>query len=280
MIENLPPHFNKLGIDPSKWRTLPVDGPKLKVETKKKYVQALRGVFKFAWEDNDLPGKPPLGPLKTYRDDVRDRDKRPPFAQWQLEKIFDPAHYPKRTEPAHFWLPLLLLFTGARRNEPVQLFVRDVETKNGVPGIVLDEQTGKVLKTAQSKRFVPLHRELVTLGFLGFVESRKKDGLNARIFQELFSARRPGDAYGKTFTRFLLRIGAKTPETALHSFRHNMTQALDNVQTDGKLIERLQGWLGDGGMRRRYGGEYDPRVLKEAIDKADFGLDLTPLMTR
>ena len=85
-------------------------------------------------------------------------------------------------------MPPICLFTGMRPNEAAQMHVQDLKrTAHGtwyfdiVATIDDDEGAGskdssKTLKTATSRRKIPLHPELLKIGFLQFVEQRKKAG--------------------------------------------------------------------------------------------------------
>ena len=45
--------------------------------------------------------------------------------------------------------------------------------------------SAKTLKTATSRRKIPVHPELIKIGFLQFVESRKKTTSSPRLFPDL-----------------------------------------------------------------------------------------------
>ena len=73
-----------------------------------------------------------------------------------------------KTAAAKRWVPLLAAFTGARVTELTQLRKEDVRTKNGRKFIRITPDAGSV-KTGQF-RDVPLHAQIVELGFDKFVE--------------------------------------------------------------------------------------------------------------
>jgi len=77
---------------------------------------------------------------------------------------------------AGFWLPIAALFTGARQAELAGLRVSNVQELEGVPllFIVVNRRAGKRIKTKASERVVPVHPELVKLGFLNYVAERAK----------------------------------------------------------------------------------------------------------
>ncbi|MGQ5487081.1 hypothetical protein E4T25_18550, partial [Photobacterium damselae subsp. piscicida] len=74
-----------------------------------------------------------------------------------------------------FWIPLILLFSGARTGEICQLMTRDIIQHNGTWCIdINDRGEDRHLKTAASKRFVPIHHKLIDWGLLEYVEYRRK----------------------------------------------------------------------------------------------------------
>ena len=84
--------------------------------------------------------------------------------------------------------PLLGLFSGARQGELAPLTARrwfKDETANVYTIVIAEDETrGVRLKTASSRRYVPVHPELQRLGFLQFVEERRKaEGPTRRSFR-------------------------------------------------------------------------------------------------
>src|SRR5690606_32218623 len=127
------------------------------------------------------------------------RDDRDPFSLGQLEKIFRAPIY-TGCQSAHdwskpgnevlidsgrYWVPLISLFSGARMGEIIQLRTSDVREEEGIVHFaLLDEEDDQRLKTANARRRIPMHPELVELGFLKLVERRRKAD-EARLFPDL-----------------------------------------------------------------------------------------------
>jgi integrase len=91
---------------------------------------------------------------------------------------------PGRGEAA-FWLSLLSLYSGARRSELAGLRANDVQDVEHVPCFIFieDKKIGKKLKTATAVDTVPIHPQLITLGWLQHVDAiRRRDGATARLF--------------------------------------------------------------------------------------------------
>ena len=68
---------------------------------------------------------------------------------------------------AAYWIPLLGLYTGTRLGELCQLRTVDVQDVEGIDVLVLtNEGEGQSIKSDAGHRSVPIHSELVRLGFL------------------------------------------------------------------------------------------------------------------
>jgi hypothetical protein len=109
------------------------------------------------------------------------RDKRHPFEIWQLRRIFGAPlyngcrddengyafHGANRLRRARFWTPLIALWAGLRQGEFCQIVTGNVRELDGTLCFVVcaTEGDGKRLKTAASYRVVPVHPELLRIGF-------------------------------------------------------------------------------------------------------------------
>lgn len=173
----------------------------------------------------------------------------------------DPAEHHK------FWLPHLGLFTGARVNELCQLhpehdILQDRESKIWYLRITGEgeevEGVRKSVKTAASERLVPLHSELVRLGFLDFVTRQVKSKQKL-----LFNPFRPsrGKASGeaeKWFRTFLRETGVRdeTPGakvTGMHAFRSTLLNRAMNLHITG--VEAITGHAHSSKTTAREGQE-------------------------
>ena len=150
----------------------------------------------------------------------RDRSQRPPTTIQDLEKLFALPIFtgckrhrggtgqvvlrarftpgPAIIHDAFYWVPLLIYYTGARREEICKLRPADLQEVDGIPFIQIDEtETGRV-KNDGSVRAIPLHRELIRLGLLNYVAQCRARGSDV-LFPEL----RPTNStqkFGDVFT--------------------------------------------------------------------------------
>lgn len=132
-------------------------------------------------------------------------------------------------QPFHYWLPLLGLFTGARINELAQLHLNDIGQDGSVWYIDINRKTpDKSLKNNWSARKVPLHSQLVELGFIEWCKELRGAGFQ-RVFPELSwnSTNRYAKEPIRVMSQHLESLGMPRDGTKVfHSFRHGINNAL------------------------------------------------------
>jgi len=240
---------------------------------------------------DDVPWSDPFSRMRLEEDEPL----REPWDIAELQVLFSSPVFVGGSRPAGgrgeaaYWLPLLGLFTGARQGELAPLRAGDV-TKDEETGIWLisiteDEARGTRLKTASSRRVVPVHPELVKLGFLEVVsECRTTGGKAAPLFPLLTRGPRGSYAEGwsKWFGRYIRSVGLTNRARVFHSFRHGFKDALRRAGVSEDLNDALTGHSG-GGVGRSYGAKdmerrFGLRALSEAVVKVHYrGLDLSHL---
>jgi integrase len=276
-------------------------GAILNAATVNAYMTQLRAVLNFAMTEGWISRNPAKG-LRVI-DPVRRRDKRVPFSDDQLTRIFsapvftgcvdDEAHYaiagnnhPRR---GRFWVPVIALYSGMRLNEICQLDVADIRRVEGVDCIFVNalqpsEGNAKRLKTISSERFVPIHPALKEIGFMEFVAQGRAAG-GARLFPELplSATGYYSDPFSKWFSRMVRKIGADRPRTCFHSYRHGYKDCLREARVDHEIALALGGWASTGASEESetaaaYGRGYRMTTLYEAIKKVEYpNLDLSHL---
>ena len=237
--------------------------PLLSPATVNAYLAALTTLFQYALREGHV--KADLTARLLVRDSVRPEDKRLPFEADDLKAIFSAPLYvgcvddgdgyaqpgPNRPRRGRFWVPLIALFSGLRLGEVCQLTEDDI--------IVIGEHTlirvtdspdrTKSLKTPSARRNVPVHCELIKLGFLDYVASiRAAHPPGSRLFPELSVAKTgyASDNFSKWFARFLDGRGIKDRRKAFHSFRHAFRDRLRAAGVPEERAQALGGWAGQG----------------------------------
>ena len=209
----------------------------------------------------------------------------PGFSAEELCKIFALPVFAAGDRPrgcrgeAAYWVPLLLLTTGARPEEIAQLMLVDVRDEGEGYGWTLaitDSGThprkGKQrLKTPSAGRTFPVPQALVDLGFLRYVAWLKAHGETA-----LFPTLRVKGArnllfpsFGEWWNRYLKANGANPQgRRAGRDFRHTWPTAARECGVSREAQEYIMGhYMGGGTSNASYG---DRRSLGGEIHKVAF----------
>ncbi|WP_253279641.1 site-specific integrase [Loktanella sp. 3ANDIMAR09] len=171
---------------------------------------------------------------------------------------------------SHKWGTLLGLFTGARLNEICQLDIADIQQEGDTWFLNITDEgdANKSVKAAASRRRVPLHSDLIRLGFLDFVESRKH---GKRLFPDY--SHNVNGGYGRNLGRwynesFLPKLGIKKPGIVFHSLRHTMVTRLGQANVAEPIYQCIVGHARAGVTQQVYLREgFTLRQLSEAIEK-------------
>jgi integrase len=180
----------------------------------------------------------PLGLSVKYakyqgtREEYEDQQRN--FKAPELVRLFGSQEYQdfaKAPDMAHrYWLPLLMLYTGARPRELCQINPQvDYGVEGNIPFFLISAKTAgdtgvdKTVKTGE-ERHIPIHPELVRLGFLAYVDKVKNDGAK-RLFPGFGCNKGDAAARAKSwFSDFLDEVGLRdeTPKaliSGLYAFK-------------------------------------------------------------
>lgn len=197
---------------------------------------------------------------------------------------FDEGPYLLRD--AYFWIPILGYYTGARLSELVQMHLADVCLDGPIPYLDFNEVDGqgdaacrKHLKSAAAVRKVPLHDDVLALGFAEFVQKRKADKramASRRLFFEVpYGADgQPGTVFSKWFARLMDRADLDDPRLVFHSFRHTAEDALRNALQPSYVINRIIGH-DEGHISGVYGAGVSLATMREAINAMKLPISIT-----
>jgi integrase len=224
-------------------------------------------------------------PFEKMRLEEEESD-REPFDSTDLQRIFSTPVFTQAERPdggkgdAAFWMPLLALFTGARRGELAGLSAANVVELEGVLMLrfVRDIEAGKRLKTKSSRRDVPVHSRLLDMGFARFVERQREKSIQSWLFPELSPAVPRGiKNWGRWFGRYV-RSNADVSgggEKVFHSFRHTFKDGARRAGLTEEIHDAITGHSNGQSVGRSYGARtnvqrFGAQPLKEAIDRISF----------
>ncbi len=241
-----------------------------------KYLQTYSDMFEWA-SRNGFVEKNVFSGL-TIRKNRRDREgQRTDFTTGQIASIVGAIAQNDNAlirKPYQKWGSLIGIYTGARLNEIAQLHVKDIRQHEGIWCFDLnDDDEGKHLKAAASKRLVPVHPRLIELGFLQFVQEMK-----AKRTERLFPDFRycPKNGWGRHLGRWfnetlLPKLDLKRKELVFHSLRHTVVTQLMQAGVEEAMVKAIVGHAQDGVTQQNYFKRgYKLQQLSDALAKLDF----------
>lgn len=223
------------------------------------------------------------------------------FTVGELKRLFEgPEMQAYAADPAQahqFWLAHIGLFTGARVNEICQMNPQvDVlqDAESGIwyflisDGTDADDEVTKSVKTGINRQ-VPIHRTLLDLGILAYIERVKATGSKLLFPEWKPKGGRAAPNAGEAFIEFLKVIGIHGVENerghairGSHAFRHSL---LTYSKEDGQKsrLRCITGHKERSDNEVADGYEDDTITLplaekKRLLDRLDYGLVFhTPL---
>lgn len=226
-------------------KTLPVPKPTLAHQTIRRYMGSLNGFCTWLEKNDYLEFNPVAGLIPEK---AEPKDKRASFTSEALAALFtSPLFTTARGDQwkdlhtagntavrdHRYWIPWVMLYSGARPGEVAQLHTDDVRQERGiwVMHIIDDGETGKRVKRGSSRRVVPIHSALVTLGFLEHVERQRSAG-QKQVFPEVEIPKEGQIAaqFSREFNRYLIKVGVKKDRRIVaYSLRHTFIDAARRV---------------------------------------------------
>lgn len=244
------------------------------------YLAAVRQFYKWLRLRGDID-KNIFEDVTVKRRAYKASEQRQRWSKPELYKLFKhPSLMPPASknimrtqrEREDYWLPHLLLYTGARVSEICQLDTADIKLIEDIWCIdINDIGQDKRLKTASAKRLVPLHPELIKRGFLHYAQTRYENKQ-----QKLFNFRATG--VNKDWSaRFVNRFGKvlddlgfmPSQRPTLHSLRHTFIDELQQIGIAENLVADLVGHTKTNLTFDRYGKRINLTSLYSAMKRLD-----------
>jgi integrase len=209
-------------------------------------------------------------------------DERKPFSERDLKTILKPEVYIKNTigfqngiskmKFCYYWSFIVGIFTGMRTNEIAQLRVEDIQKDSSIWFFHVEESENTKVKTRNSIRRIPIHPQLVELGFLDYAEKIRKEKKD-RVFWELNKSR---EGYGRQLSRhfnvkYLPLVGVWEKNIkVLYCTRHTFINKLFSEKVDENVIKTLVGHEKEFTMKHYGGDPFSPERLLEEISKVNY----------
>jgi integrase len=241
----------------------------------------VKSLFKYAYRDLEAIDRHPWEGI-----DIEYRTEKPrrPWTAEQLKAFFALPLFTSYALPSHkragadaaYWIPLLGLYHGARVGELCQLRVDDVIQEAGGASIRISEDAeGATVKTEAGLRTVPLHSELVRLGFLDYVETMKRAKVTSLWPKLPLRKGKPGGYFSEWFGTVRAEVPEGVPD--FHSLRHTVRTAMTEAGIAETVQDRITGHEIKGSMGSRVYA-HPTVVLRRAVESIRYAsLQLAPV---
>ena len=274
----------------------------IKQPTINKHLTWVAAVLKHAaGADNDDQGCRPANPLSftTARAGIgksprkqqkRDRQKRANWTRQEIGRLLSAPVWTGATgindrltpgteiiHDAWYWLPLMLPLYGGRSSELAGLALAEVHERDPIPFFRIDYTEDRALKNIQSIRRLPIHPELIRLGFIDYVTQIRAAGCTM-LFPEMASPR--SNSFASTFYKSIFkklrdwaypdgtswrhRAGGAWKDKDVHSYRGAATSMMKGHVEDSVRCD-IFGHEGETETARTYDEEAELTVKLAAL---------------
>jgi integrase len=241
-------------------------------KTARDRLTAIKSLLKFAYETLEwLPRQPWRGlDIKAPT-----TNKRRPWTDAELQMMFtSPLHTTYALPDARYggreaayWIPLMGVYTGTRLGELCQLRAADVQEIEGIHVLVLtNEGEGQSIKSDAGHRSVPVHSELVRLGFLKYVEAIRAKGSDSLWPSLPLREGKPSDFFGRWFKEHRNALGLTGTRPDFHCLRHTVRPLMRKAGHSEGTMDKVTGHKTMGSIGTTV---YDHRTLQEVQEAVE-----------
>ena len=201
----------------------------------------------------------------------RDRGKRKAFDFNELKDLFSLGCFTgcagwKKAEPFQtgayifhrglYFATLMLCYSGARREEVCGLEIADLFFDEPVPYFAIRGNSTRRIKNDYSGRFIPIHPEVLRLGFREYIAALKALDY-ALVFPDLKSPTSNSPLGDRLYDEFIVGLKAAVPEQGkrkkvIHSLRHALGSTLKREKVDSEVRADILGHAGDTTTEETY----------------------------
>ncbi len=251
--------------------------PGLADKTALTHLTAAGTVYRFALNNEKLGDRPDPFRAVTIPDAKKAKSSRGEYSLERLKEVFrdlPPLEAIPEAAGGHaaYWVPILALYTGARKEELTGLLMEEVKVERGQVTLLMRHNRLRRLKTENSIRDVPVHKDVLALGFIQYIETLRQAGAG-RLFPGLVNS----ESVAEWFIQHVQsRIGKSAIKQDLHSFRHTFKSACRDVPMITEMHDYLTGHARSS-VSDKYGSPAGQRTLRRSLNRVKYrGVTLTP----
>lgn len=255
------------------WAAEHPDAPRVSSASVNKMIGGIQAIVTWAREKGGMVPANVPNPFEKLRLEEAEPEGGP-FEADELARLFGSLRS-KDTSGIDYWLCVTALYTGMRRAEIMGLRASDITLDAGTGShmIAVREHDDRRLKNKGSARTIPVHGELIRLGFLELAEAALADPkVNPKgwLFPSVALTQRGAANWSAQFSKRMNGLGLSGTRKGLHSLRHCFKDALRAGGVPEDLSDALTGHSG-GGVGRSYGARTRHAAQRHRIIIERFG---------
>ena len=243
----------------------------------------VKTLLKYAYRDLELISRHPWEGIELFKETTK---QRRPWSKTELQTLFGQPLFQEYVLPkdwragsdAAYWIPLIGMFTGARLSEIAQLRTSDVLLADEIPTLSISNMgVNQQVKTSASIRTIPIHSELIRLGFIDYAQNIKNEGKDS-LWPHLKQRKdKPGGYFSNWFGEYRASIGLfGYPD--FHCFRHTVRSQFGEAEVPEHVIDSILGHEIKGSTGTKIYTHRTLKTLKNAIETLKYQqATITPL---
>jgi len=235
----------------------------------------IKTLLKYAYRDLELTSRHPWEGIELFKEPTK---QRRPWSNAELQTLFEQPLFQQYLLPmdwrsgkeAAYWIPILGLFTGARLSELAQLKLSDIMTIDDITAIsITNKGLHQRVKTTAGVRKIPVHSEVIRLGFLKYVDHMQKNA-NGSLWPSLNQRKdKAGGYFSNWFGEYRATINLKGyPD--FHCFRHTVRSQLGETEVPEHVIDSILGHEIKGSTGAKVYTHRTLKTLKNAIERLNY----------
>lgn len=177
---------------------------------------------------------------------------------------------------ATYWVPLLILTTGLRDAEAVQLKRIKLVRHDGVLCLAIGVGLDQRVKNDPSRRCVPIPQIMLDLGMVEWIRALPPSH-GSFLFAEALdrgSVADPAGAFGSHLRHLFARLDLADCNEDLDALRKTLSTAMNDQMIGDGFRQAILGHKNGTIINRHYAAQ-KAALLKDCLERADFGIKVT-----